>query len=100
MNATTATEMVAADQLFKSVLQRYNTEIADKETEFESVFCPKGFCVKPMIDCNICELKDKCTAKPQIDTLKTEYQTLVDGRLQVMNKYATLQDNIKSFVLS
>lgn len=97
---TTPTDMVAADQLFKAVLQTANTSITDKEIEFENVFCPKGYCVKPTINCNICELKDACVSKTRIDNLKTEYQALTDERLQIMNKYAELQDTIKTYLLS
>lgn len=100
MNVTNPTEMVACDQLFKSTLQQANTAISDKQTEFENVMCPKQYVVKPTIDCSICPLQGTCVSKPYIETLKTELQSLIDERTQLMSKYSELQDTIKSYLLS
>lgn len=100
MNVTTPTEMVAADQLFKAVLQQSNTAISDKESEFENVMCPMHYTVKPNIDCSICKYSGTCVSKQQIETLKTEYQTLIDERVQITQKYSELQDAIKNYLLS
>lgn len=99
MSVTNPTEMVACDQLFKSILQQSNTMIIDKQTEFENVICPKQV-VKPNIDCSVCHLKGTCVSKPYIETLKTELQSLIDERTQLMSKYSDLQETIKSYLLS
>ena len=100
MNVTTPTEMVACDQLFKAVLQQSNTAISDKQKKKKKVFCPKGYIVKPTIDCSLCALKDSCASKAQIETLKNEFQSIIDERTQLMQNYSALQDTIKNYLLS
>jgi len=100
MNVSNPTEMVACDQLFRAVLQRESTAIADKQNEFTNVICAKGYNVSSALNCDICELKNTCTAKTQIDTLKQDLNDLIDKKLKIMNKYAELQDAIKNYLLS
>jgi hypothetical protein len=100
MNVSNPTEMVACDQLFRAALQLQSTAIADKQNEFTNVICAKGYNVSSALNCDICQLKDTCTAKTQIDTLKQELTSLTDEKLQLMNKYSELQDTIKSYLLS
>ena len=100
MNVTNPTEMVACDQLFRAVLQQESTAIADKQNEFANVMCAKGYSVSSALNCDICPLKNTCVAKTQIDTLKQELSALTNEKLQIMNKYAELQDSIKNYILS
>ena len=100
MNVTNPTEMVACDQLFRAVLQHESTAIADKQNEFTNVICAKGYNVSSALNCNICELKNTCTTKTQIDTLKQELNNLTNEKLQIMKKYSELQDTIKNYLLS
>lgn len=100
MNVSNPTEMVACDQLFRAVLQNESTAIADKQNEFTSVMCAKGYSVSSALNCDICSLKDTCIAKTQIDTLKQELSNLTDEKLQIMSKYSELQDAIKNYLLS
>lgn len=97
---TTPTEMVAGDQLFRAALQLQSTAIADKQNEFTNVICAKGYNVSSALNCDICQLKDTCIAKTQIDTLKEELTSITNEKLQLMNKYSELQDAIKSYLLS
>lgn len=100
MNVSNPTEMVACDQLFRAVLQHESTAIADKQNEFTNVICAKGYNVSSALNCDICELKNTCTAKTQIDTLKQELSNLTNEKLQIMDKYSQLQDTIKNYLLS
>ena len=100
MNVSNPTEMVACDQLFRAVLQHESTAIADKQNEFTNVICAKGYNVSSALNCEICELKNTCTAKTQIDTLKQELSNLTNEKLHIMDKYSQLQDTIKNYLLS
>lgn len=100
MNVSNPTEMVACDQLFRAVLQHESTAIADKQNEFTNVICAKGYNVSSALNCDICELKNTCIAKTQIDTLKQELNSLTNEKLQIMEKYSELQDTIKNYLLS
>lgn len=101
-NVTTPTEMVACDQLFKAVLQQSNAAIADKTTEIECVTCinlPDNFS-KMNVDCDKCQYKGNCVSKDRLATLKSELEALRDEKTQIMQKYSTLQDTIKNYLLS
>lgn len=100
MNVSNPTEMVACDQLFRAALQHESTAIADKQNEFTNVICAKGYNVSSALNCDICEFKNTCVAKPQIDTLKQELNNLTNEKLQLMKKYSELQDTIKNYLLS
>lgn len=100
MNVSNPTEMVACDQLFRAVLQHESTAIADKQNEFTNVICAKGYNVSSALNCDICELKNTCIGKTQIDTLKQELNNLTNEKLQIMKKYSELQDTIKNYLLS
>lgn len=100
MNVSNPTEMVACDQLFRAVLQHESTAIADKQNEFTNVICAKGYNVSSALNCDICEFKNTCVAKTQIDTLKQELNNLTNEKLQLMKKYSELQDTIKNYLLS
>lgn len=99
-NATTPTEMVASDQLFKSALQQSNTSISDKLEELSKVFCPKFYEVNQNLKCDLCQLKDTCVSKTRIEQLKQDISGLTDERTQLMTKYSELQDAIKNYLLS
>lgn len=95
-NVTNPTEMVACDQLYRAVLQRYNTDINDKVDELNNVLCS----VPNKHDCNNCHLKGTCVSKSRINELKQELDALTQERLQMSTKYSELQDKIKDYLLS
>lgn len=96
-NVTNPTEMVACDQLYRAVLQRYNTDINDKVDELNNVLCsvPKNH-----RNCSNCNLRDTCVSKSRINELKQELDALTQKRLQLSTKYSELQDKIKDYLLS
>lgn len=95
-NVTNPTEMVACDQLYRAVLQRYNTDINDKVDELNNVLCS----VPNKRDCSNCNLRDTCVSKSRINELKQELDALTQKRLQLSTKYSELQDKIKDYLLS
>lgn len=95
-NVTNPTEMVACDQLYRAVLQRYNTDINDKVDELNNVLCS----VPNKRDCSNCNLKDTCVSKSRVNELKQELETLTQKRFQLSTKYSELQDKIKDYLLS
>ena len=97
---TTPTEMVAGDQLFRAAHKSESTAISEKQNEFTNVICAQGYNVSSALNCDICQLKDTCIAKTQIDTLNEQLTNLTDKKLQLINKYSEIQDTIKSYLLS
>lgn len=99
-NVTTAADMVAADQLYKSVLQTLNAAITDKNEEISNLICIQTSYGHQKIDCGACLHKDKCGTKATMEELTAKIDELTDEKKQLVDKYAKLQDDIKTFLLS
>ena len=75
-NATTPTEMVASDQLFKSALQQSNTSISDKLEELSkkySSFMNDGDCDKIKFISMVDAIKDDAEKEAKKEKAVTDY---------------------------
>lgn len=99
-NVSTAADMVAADQLFKSALQTINVSISDKNQEIGNTLCAQLYLGPTKINCDECPLSNTCKSKNLMAQLKSDLESLTQEKTQLLNKYIELQDNIKTFLLS
>ena len=99
-NVSTPTEMVAADQLYKSALQRVNADIVEKQSQLNNISCVQRMAHIENIDCEKCQFNSTCAVKNTVNDLITEVNTLTGTKTTLMQKYSKLQDDIEAYLKS
>lgn len=99
-NITNPADMVAADQLFKAMLQRVSVAISDKQDERAKITCISPQYYHINTGCENCPHASNCVSKSQFEKVNSDIQSLTEERTQLMQKYSELQDTIKNYLMS